>query len=65
MKSGKNIPEQEAIAARAAPSAIDPVWPITTEALYLLWKRKPIHPPAIDDPNAANSARSREQMKLK
>ena len=36
MNSGKNIPEQAAIAAKAPPMANDPVPPMDTDALYRL-----------------------------
>ncbi|KAK3038748.1 hypothetical protein RJ639_028355 [Escallonia herrerae] len=55
MNSGKNIPVQAAIAAKAPPKAKAPVSPINTEALYRLCKRKPTHAPAIDAPNTARS----------
>ena len=52
---GINIPVQAAIAASAPPKALDPTSPINIEALYLLWKRKPIQAPAIDAPKIARS----------
>lgn len=55
ISKGKNIPVQAAIAARAPPNAKVPVSPINTEALYLLWKRKPTQAPAIDAPKTARS----------
>lgn len=55
MNNGKNIPVQEAIAAKAPPSAKDPVSPMKTDALYRLCKRKPTQAPAIDAPNIETS----------
>lgn len=55
MNKGKNIPVQEAIAARAPPKANDPVSPMNIDALYWFWKRKPTHAPAIDAPNMDRS----------
>lgn len=56
MNSGKNIPVQAAIAAKAPPRAKDPVSPIKTDALYRLCRRKPTQAPAIDAPNIERSA---------
>lgn len=55
MSSGKNIPVHAAIAANAPPSAKDPILPINTDALYLLWRRNPTQDPAIEAPNIARS----------
>lgn len=55
MNNGKNIPVQEAIAARAPPKAKAPVSPMNIDALYRFWKRKPTHAPAIDAPNIERS----------
>lgn len=55
MNSGKNIPEHAAIAVNAPPRANDPVFPINTEALYLLCRRNPTQDPAIEAPNIASS----------
>lgn len=55
MNNGKNIPVQEAIAARAPPKAKAPVSPMNIDALCWFWKRKPMHAPAIDAPNTERS----------
>jgi hypothetical protein len=51
-----NIPLHAAIVASAPPSAKEPTRPITIEALYLLWKRKPVQAPDIDAPKTLSSA---------
>lgn len=56
MNIGMNIPLQAAIVAIAPPSAKEPTRPITIEALYLLWKRKPVQAPDIDAPKTLISA---------
>lgn len=63
ISKGKNIPVQAAIAASAPPRAKDPIPPIHTEALYLLWKRKPMQAPAIDAPKIASSVPSQKGEK--
>lgn len=55
INNGRNIPVQEAIAARPPPSAKEPTSPINTDALYRLCKRKPIQAPAIDAPKTERS----------
>jgi hypothetical protein len=59
-KSGKNMPLQDAIAAKAPPNAKDPVSPMKTFALYLLCIRNPQHAPAIDAPNTPSSAETQQ-----
>lgn len=44
------------MAATAPPSAKEPTRLITMEALYLLWKRKPVQAPDIDGPKTLSSA---------
>jgi hypothetical protein len=53
---GRNIPLHAAIVATAPPSAKEPTRLITIDALYLLWKRKPVQAPDIDAPNTLSSA---------
>lgn len=55
MNKGKNMPEHAAIAAKPPPSARDPVSPMNTFALYLLWTKNPMHAPAIDAPKIPRS----------
>lgn len=55
ISNGRNIPVQEAIAARAPPRAKEPTSPINTDALYRLCERKPIQAPAIDAPKIERS----------
>lgn len=55
INSGKNIPVHAAIAVNAPPRAKDPVLPIYTDALYLLYRRNPTQDPAIEAPNMASS----------
>ena len=63
ISKGKNIPVQAAIAASAPPRAKDPILPIYTVALYLLWKRKPMQAPAIDTPKIDSSVPIRKGKK--